>query len=171
MTRNISNLVILAACFIAPSSLRADEPAVDLSRPEFANCSWYRSKKEDVPVYIEPETTSEIEGRLKRSEKVCYIGEEHGFAILQWDRQAILRGEAPPKEDKRGFVRLVELWPPRKDDVPMNDKVRDAYKFREAGGVTEDPLWMLRPFLDIFSSQDPCADPKVIGCPEYSPKK
>jgi len=153
------------------ATLRADEPKVDLSRPEFANCSWYRSKKADVPVYKEPDSTAQIEGRLNRGEKACYIGEQLGFAIIQWGLQPALRGGTPEKEEHRGYVRLVDLWPPRNEPEPINDKVKDAYKFRQAGGVNEDPLWMLRPFLDIFYSQDPCSDPTVIGCPAYQPKR
>ncbi len=159
---------LLCAVPMVPA-FAADEPP-DLTRQEFANCTWFRSKKDDVPVYRRPDTTSEIEGRLNRGEKTCYIGEEAGFAVLQWDRQAALRGAELPKEERRAFARLVDLWPPHAMTKPVDDKVKDAYRYRQAGGVTEDPLWMFRPFIDLFRSPDPCAaDPTVIGCPEYKP--
>lgn len=128
----LSCVAVLSALLVSSSHCRA-EPAV--GRPQ---CSYYRSKKEKVPVYAEPDTTSKVVSRLKLGQEVCYLGEQSGFAIVDWreknaglapqpeaenksaDKPAEPAGE-PASEANAGvmleqnlaYIRLVDLWPPR----------------------------------------------------------
>ena len=128
----LSCITCLSALLLSFSECQAEPPA---GRPQ---CSYYRSKKEKVPVYAEPDTTSKVVSRLKLGQEVCYLGEQSGFAIVDWREKNA--GLAPPPEtenkdeDKPGapaggpapeanagimldqnlaYIRLVDLWPPR----------------------------------------------------------
>jgi len=108
----------------------------------------YRSKKNEVPVYGEPDQTSEVVHRLRLGEKVCYIGEKGSFAILDWGSFLAVNGEGV-KEEKLSYARLVDLWPPkngsgRKESLPglagFFSKARSLFQRMGYGHPPEDAL-------------------------------
>ncbi len=109
-------------------------------RPELSNCSFYRSKKADVPVYLEADTASGVLDRLKLGEEVCYVGERAEYAILDWSKQGIIRGAAAPAKEQ-AYVRLVDLWPPR-EHRSSGWGLSDWWG--RYGGAMDDPLGGLR---------------------------
>ena len=66
------------------------------SNPELANCTVFRVKRDGVPVYVQPETSSAVLAKLPLGELVCQLGErclscESGpFSIVDWHRHDIL---------------------------------------------------------------------------------
>lgn len=148
------------------NNVNAETEKTSLNAPELTNCSWYRAKRLNVPVFSQPDLAAEIKGRLSRGELVCYIGEEKGFAILDWDKQKILRADKRGAYQGTGYARLTELWEPKDRNQSPAEHTRETYRTMEMGGIPEDPLWLLRPFLGVFLSPDPCADKTRIGCKE-----
>lgn len=118
-------------------------------------CSYYRSKKEHIPVYAEADTTSAVVSKLKLGQEVCYIGEQGGFAIIDWRKEASKSSETPVRpaeneaeanEQSLVFVRLVDLWPPRAGkslstrEPTIGERVTDFYNYLRNGGVPESPV-------------------------------
>lgn len=134
------------------------------SNESLSNCSLYRSKRKEVPVFAEPSTTSEIIDRLGRSEKICYIGETKDFAIAQWDKQALLRNQSPEPTPRLGYIRLVELWEPRTSPGTLSKQAQEQYRYQQQGGVSDDPFWYFRSLVNWAFPFDPCKDPNRIGC-------
>lgn len=151
---------MLALAFV-PFVARSEEPASEIAK----KCSLYRSKRDEVPVYAEPSTASEVLGHLGRSEKTCVVGEKGEFAIVRWDLQpAVREGRTVAGNDTLalGYIRLPLLWEPREGGSSPTNPL-DPHTV-----TPDDPLWFLRPLLNLFSPSDPCADPKTVGC---SPKR
>lgn len=105
------------------------------------NCSYYRAKKADVPVYREADTASEVIDRLRLGEEVCYVGERAAFAIVDWSKQPVIRSGAPVGAEAQRFVRLVDLWPPRESGAG-GWGISDWWM--RYGGAMDDPLGGLR---------------------------
>jgi hypothetical protein len=158
-----------------PASSRADDCASYRNAAELTNCSFYRSKKNGVPVYDGPDTTSSRLDTLALGEEVCYIGEENDFAILQWDKQQIIRGTAPAAPaatgaqktpaEKRAYVRLVDLWEPRGSGGDKGDliqRIKNYYYYGQYGGVPDDPLWLFRPMINTITGNP---DNPTSDCP------
>ncbi|MFN8390962.1 MAG: hypothetical protein U0136_11795 [Bdellovibrionota bacterium] len=158
----------LVCLLLSPPSATSEEPpCIDYSaRAELANCSYYRSKRAQVPVFQDAETRSPVIDRLALGEEVCWIGEQNGFAILDWDKQQVIRGEELKPSGARAYVRLVELWEPRprhENSRSVVDRLRDYYYYRQSGGVPEDPFWVARPLLSPFTTEAPrkhCVKPR-----------
>lgn len=67
-----------------------------------------------MPVYEEPDATSARLGDLLLGEEVCDTGEVHGYAILEWEWQDVIRENsrsAVPGSPQRAFVKATDLWP------------------------------------------------------------
>lgn len=106
----------------------------------------YRAKREGVPVYAEPDTTSRVVHRLTLGERVCYVGEQKAFAILDW-REYV---PAEQTEPRVAFARLVDLWAPnerRGGVVGFFNRVKGFLYYIINGGVPEDPLLPYRPLI------------------------
>jgi len=160
--RPFSGLLLLILLGQTPAFAENENP--DLHSSEFSNCSWYRAKRANVPVYAEPDRSGEIKSRLRLGENVCYIGEKKGFAILDWEKQALVRKEKQGAYSGEGFVRLTELSEHSRSTINLPGDEHTVQQTWELGASPEDPLWILRPFLGMFLSPDPCADPSKIGC-------
>ena len=141
---------IVASGLFGLSSAQAAEPSERLryrSLPELSNCSFYRSKKREVPVYLESNTAAEVVGRLGLGEEVCYVGEVGAFVILDWSKQWRIRGGTAPdgaQPHERGFVRLVDLWPPREQVGSPSAGWGVTDWWMRYGGTMDDPLGGLR---------------------------
>ncbi len=121
-----------------------------------SNCSGvlYKAKREGVPVYEERATTSQVLRHLTLGEKVCYIGEEGEFAMIDQRFKQNLQVFSESEEPRVAFVRLVDLWNLR--DRPVAGKrtsggwftrIRQFIKYIMSGGVPEDPLGPVRPIM------------------------
>jgi len=115
----------------------------------------YRSKKDEVPVYGEPDQTAQVVHRLSLGEKVCYIGEKGTFAILDWGSFLSVSGEKV-QEERLSYVRLVDLWPPkngssRKESLPglagFFSKARSVFQRMGYGHPPEDALEPYDPII------------------------
>lgn len=118
-------------------------------------CSYYRSKKEHIPVYAEADTTSVVVSKLKLGQEVCYIGEQGGFAIVDWRKKISKASDTPIEAKEKStevndqnlvFVRLVDLWPPKAGrslstrEPTIGERVTDFYNYLRNGGVPENPV-------------------------------
>lgn len=140
-----------------PRSANADDRRPYRSAPELQNCIFYRAKKSDVPVFQEPKTISAVIDRLSLGEEVCYVGEEAGFAILEWQKQSLIRGKELPKEEVRAFARLADLWEPAEKTGSSSgilDELKAWYYYRQGGGVPEDPFGAIKPWADSQKNCD-----------------
>ena len=144
----------------------ATASATPPDRAELKNCTYYRSKRADVPVYTEPATTAERIGSLAGGDQVCAIGEKGDFIIMRWDLQALIRGDAETAGPEQiiGYVRTVQLWEPARKNKDFGEQMQEYLKLRQSGTTPSDPLWPIRPLIGIFGSGDPCKDPSMIGC-------
>ncbi len=131
------------------------------------NCSGsiYRSKKKGMPVYEEFNLSSQVVYRLRLGEKVCYIGEREGFAILDWrefEESSVAEKSSPAKE--LAYARLVDLWPPRTKQVAKSSdppgligavfgKAREYFRRLRYGQPPSDALEPIRPALDAIEEQ------------------
>lgn len=169
---NLSAILVVTFFAVVAVSVATAQPAHH-SMPELATCSLYRSKKDGIPVYEKADTGSVIRGRLSLGEEVCYIGEQQGFAIIDWSKQPILRryvigGTKQPSEPEpepealpastagpetadgpgridRAHVRLVDLWEPRYPRyVPPGSWLKSIWDTLWSGGVPDDPYAPLR---------------------------
>ena len=135
-------LLIGYALLFTPARVEADSGGRSYrARAELANCSYYRSKKADIPVYRDADTASEVVARLRLGEEVCYIGERAAFAIVDWSKQAVIRGAAESGAEEQRFVRLVDLWPPRES---QSHGWGISEWWMRYGGAMDDPLGGLR---------------------------
>ncbi len=148
-----------ALIFFLATTCAAEEPA----EIEYANCSWYRSKKDGVVVYAEAKADAQVIDKLAQGERVCGIGEQSGFVVLQWEKQALLRGGKKGPE-LRAFARTVDLWEPRDRAQKPGQETKELMEYHKTGTAPDDPLWFLRPVLDLFFTRDPCADKSRVGC-------
>lgn len=172
----------------AVAAVRADDRRVSQEgRDETARepvCRIYRAKKKGVPVYAQADLTAAVVGRLKLGEKVCYIGEQGKFAIVDLREHDRVNPEAADgasgktwaAEVKTGamiaYARLVDLWPPRDDPAdPGRDnfveRLKQHYYYLRHGGVPENlfrSLFGTTPFEpactagEICEELDRCAD-------------
>ena len=157
------SLALLATMLLLAAPALADDGAPPAAKS--ANCSDYRSKRAEVPVFAKPDPTSRIVSRLALGTIVCYIGERSSFAIVEW--------QVPPDPDSDesepspiAYIRLSDLWAPgdRGEAESGDSQLKEYYRYRQTGTAPDDPLWLLRPFLRLFGSGDPCVDPTTIGC-------
>ncbi len=169
IARRVSNSAV-AAIFLSelfgPPLSAADPKATppqmppNRSKPAESQCSYYRSKKEKIPVYQQPDTTSKVVAHLKLGEEVCYIGEQSGFAIVDWRDHLPAAGAQPTPapastpiaaaddqlESNLVFVRLVDLWTPRPGrslstkERDLGERVSDFFTYLKGGGVPETPV-------------------------------
>lgn len=100
----------------ASRAAQAQLPAAKEYRhhPQLQHCLFSRSKRDRVPVYEEPDATSARLGDLLLGEEVCDTGEVHGYAILEWEWQDVIRENsrsAVPGSPQRAFVKATDLWP------------------------------------------------------------
>ncbi len=145
-------LFVLALLVCLPATAIGDARRAYRSHPKLKHCLFSRSKKKGVPVYGEPDVTAARLGALELGEEVCGIGEVNGFVIIEWEWQDVIRRnstDAPPGPEQRGYVRLVDMWPPALrqadgGDDGLSDVVREWYRGRTSGVVPEDPLGPLR---------------------------
>ena len=102
------------------------------------NCAGvlYKAKRNDVPIYRESSSTSEVIGRIDVGERVCYLGEEGKFAILQWSGE-----QEQLKEESLSFARASDLRPVkvrrRYGSDGFFDRIRQFYYYIRSGGVPE----------------------------------
>jgi len=138
----------------------------------------YKAKKDDVPVYQEPKLTAKVVSRLKLGERVCYVGEEKDFAIVDWDAHQSVQNDgvvkSKPDDNKKErlvFVRTVDLWAPPniKEQVvggvlSLFEQAKSYMEYMRQGGVPEDPLMPYRPIMNLFQSNDSEPAEKESDC-------
>ena len=114
-------------------------PVLCLAQSDDRKCSgfFYRVKRSGVPVYKEPDTASKVLAKLNIGEKVCYTGEENGYAIIMWHGD---QSTEPEENLDRAFVRLVELWQP--ENGPSASRgffgwLKKFYYYIRSGGVPD----------------------------------
>lgn len=179
MIRQIAYLSFCALfLFARPLVALAEEKSEEKSEEKKAtveNCSLYRAKREKVPVYEKPTQSSPVVRKLILGEKVCYVGEQKGFAIIDWRLQEAVNSKNKKKAEGRSveskkpqlvFVRLVDLWapPPRVDPSKPGDMVEQVkryFYYMRYGGVPEDILGPFRPYIDPFSGVPECQAGKI----------
>lgn len=163
-------LVILAltlSLLLWPASALADETA---GAKQVSRCTGqlYRAKREGVPVYSETSKATQVIKKLKLGEKVCYVGEQNGFAILDWTREyGAADSTSVSAEDSNtitgnkkkqlAYARLTDLWEPR--DKPVQpavtqyglvglwNKAKTYFNYMRYGAVPEDGLAPYRPII------------------------
>ena len=138
-----------------PTLVVADEAPED----DVKNCHRYRAKKERIPVYEQPDTTSAVVGHLRLGEHVCYVGEQQGYATVDWGVQHVFSSERKKSSRKSRlvFVRLVDLWEPvaglgskqKKGPEGFIAWMKSYYHYLRSGGVPEDGLIPYRPVIDL----------------------
>lgn len=145
------------ACLLF-ASLQAAAQAPDVQ------CWPHKAKRDEVPVFDEPETTSAVIGRLKLGEQVCGVGEQQGFAVIDWSRQDSVnnRPTMTKAEPELAFVRLVDLWPPAAEKTSAQHdfpgRVKEFFSYLRSGGMPED---VLGPFGSFFSRKPKCEAGKI----------
>ena len=108
-------------------------------------CRSFRAKRQDVPVYREPNRASEVIGRIARSEEVCGLAEGKDFVSIRWDSAEKVDGVLP-----HAFVRTVDLWPPRGEPDPERGSLKEWWTLRQNGVVPDDPFAYFRGLLSFF---------------------
>lgn len=158
--------LLLLLCCLHAFSAQADE--LPDSSGTLANCSFFRAKKNRIPVYSEAAASAEVLDYLRLGEKVCYIGEVESFAIVDWRKQYLIRKTAASQVPKRAFVRLVDLWEParyQKEKGGLLATVIRFFSLRGAGVVPEDPFLPFREFLgdtDLSAIKNPNGRPTPV---------
>ncbi len=156
---------LLSFPFIAQADSSLDENSKDKLLQLKESCSGvlYRSKKDEIPVYAEPDETAQVVYRLKLGEKVCYIGEKGSFAILNWE-SFLSSEERELSKEKLAYSRLVDLWPPKdgsgkKEHLPglagFFSKARSIFQRMGYGHPPEDALEPYEPIIGPFKNNDP----------------
>ena len=107
--------------------------------------------------------TSEVLYRLKLGEKVCYIGEREGFAILDWREFSVDR-TAENQQEELAYARLADLWPPK--DLKSStsgaapgviglvfSKAKEYFRRLRYGQPPSDALEPIRPAIDLLEER------------------
>ena len=123
----------------------AEEP-----NPGNPTCRAFRSKANNVAVYREADRRSEVIGRLARSEAVCGIAETKEFVSILWVSAG--NGEKPEEKpvDQSVYVRVVDLWPPRRENSTAPMDAKQWWALRQNGDVPDDPFALIRSTLPFF---------------------
>jgi hypothetical protein len=165
-------ILALYPALVRPSSAE-EEREKTAEQEALCNCAVYRAKRDAVPVYNEADTASGTKAKLKLGERVCYIGEQLGFAVVDWSKQDLLneRTKRIPREDEQqlAFVKLSDLWRPRsgeaesrsQDSFDLVEKARLYLYYMRNGILTEDVLAPFRPFIYPFVSAPECQAGKI----------
>ena len=108
-------------------------------------CVSYRAKRDGVPVYRQADKASGVLRTLALGEEVCYLGEEKGFAILDWQAFSHSSDTAPETATTSklplAFAALSDLWPPK--DSERMDLIDNLRAFL-SGYVPDDVFGYLR---------------------------
>ena len=97
-----------------------------------SNCSGqlYRAKRDNVPVYKQADAASEVVVKLGSAQRVCYVGEKKGFAVIdrfpEAQTEELTGSETQISEtgDRLAYVRTYDLWPPRgKSAAKKNESI------------------------------------------------
>lgn len=179
--------MLFFSIFCPSSDSRAQSPSVstspdESSNSEFVNCSYFLAKKDEAPVYREADISSGVIRKLKLGEKVCYIGQTGGFAILDWRYQdpRFLSDssedssveKSQPLENKEvnselAYIRLIDLR--RQGEEPRSSNQSDAWsqakEHIDSMGkalVPEDVYGPFRPVIDFIHPPTKCRAGKEI---------
>lgn len=146
------------------SSGFADEKAVQAQaeskseEEEEISCTLYSAKREAVPVYRSPDKSTEVLAKLSLGEELCYIGEQDGFAIIDWEK-TFLRREAAFDEESQPelvFVSLTDLWPPMTEVQSIEEHARRVFENMGYGGQPEDVFAPLRELIYKITGGPKC---------------
>jgi len=165
----LPRLVVFVLC-LGAVVCEADEAPRDPECPGF----WYRAKRNGVVLYQDPDAESFKVGELTVGERVCVVGEQRKFAIVdlgygtwtmhRWVREPSLekRGKSDTSKADKGFeknpfdyCRAQELWPP--SDAPKQfepnalgwfKRMKQYYHFLRSGGVPEEGILPVSPFVE-----------------------
>ena len=121
-----------------------------------------RSKRNEVPVYPEPDVTQKVKRRLTQGEVVCVVGEVGEFLIL--DSPKAQSQEKPPSQASVGqFVRKTDLWESEENSYGYKlspiEKIKQYVKYLQSGGVPDDGLYIFRPLIDLLKTDDASPEP------------
>ena len=121
----------------------------------------------------DPDVTAQVITKLGLGERVCYVGENEQFAIVDWSLQHELNEarDQVASEEKVAYIRLVDLWTPSKGPGSAQKGgtkgfvswVKQYYHYVRSGGVPEDGLIPYRPVLDLFGVSPKCQKGQ-LGC-------
>lgn len=148
-----------------PSSARAADQGSDEAKREkettaqgVETCTAYKAKRDEVPVYQSPTSTSKVIARLSLGEEVCYVGEQDGFAILDWEKSIEQSGrdKAAGKSFELVFVLLTELWPPEDEEIGLEAHAKRVFENMGYGGQPEDVFAPLRELIYKFTGGPKC---------------
>lgn len=146
-------LLFLLSILLFPLQAESQEGVDD----GLVNCLLYRSKKEGVPVYAEPSTSAAVIARLELGENVCYVGEQAGFAIIDWTKQSKIgkSREVSGSEQRLVFVRVVDLWEARDDRslkqygaAGILQRLKQYYYYLRSGGIPETGFMPFEPLVE-----------------------
>ena len=132
------------------------------------NGQLYKIKRDLAPVYAEPDVTSAILSHLEQGDRVCYVGEQGEFIIvdkrsLPLSVRARLRAadEDENSSSELVFVRQVDsrsLVAKNSDEPGWLRAINNFAAYIESwksGIVPDDGLVPYRPVVDLFQSRVP----------------
>lgn len=126
-----------------------------------------RSKRNEVPVYPEPDVTQKVRRKLTQGEVVCVVGEVGEFLILD-SPKAQSQEKRPKKQDSMQasvgqFVRKTDLWESEENSYGYQlspiEKIKQYFKYLQSGGVPDDGLYIFRPLIDLLKTDDASPEP------------
>ena len=164
--------VVLSGNYAAVADDGQSKTAKEIVADSEVNCALYRAKREAVPIYAEASTSSQVLDHLSLGERVCHVGEQGDFAIVDWRQQdGINRGRERSKKEYKGervFARLVDLWPARDrsskgivDDTFR--RMQDYYYYWRYGGVPDDVFGPVRPLVRPLDRGPTCEAGKICS--------
>ncbi len=164
MTR--SSLLLFVSFCLLSSTASAEEQATSTTiqsaeteqEPLLENCTRYKAKRADVPVYEEPEKSSRVVAKLLLGEEVCYVGEQNDFAIIDWRIQPQISPErkSKTKSSELVFIALSDLWAPADKGVDLEQSVRNIFESMGYGGQPDDIFGPVRAWLYRFTGGPEC---------------
>jgi len=133
-------------------------------QPPVSSCQgfFYKAKRDGVPVYKEPDRGSEVVKVLTIGEKVCYIGEQGEFVIVDWSLTPTKapKSKNPPLSESLMYIRKAELWRTKEHGSGQTssrsnnfiDAVINYFYYWKSGGVPEQGLVPYDPAIDAMTN-------------------